>query len=487
MILAYKKTLKQSGLVILVPIVLSAFTHLLNPTGFPDIFYDEGVYMRRAMHVLAGAGPQEGIFFDHPYFGQLFLAGFLKMVGYPDSIHPSATAESIEKLYAPPRILLGILSVIDTILTYKIAQKRYGRKVALFSSILFAVMPITWITRRILLDSILLPFFLASILFAIYANDAKCRKKEMCIVISGALLGIAVFTKVPIFTMIPLVGYVVYSASANKRKLKLLGLWFLPVILIPMIWPAYSASTGQFEIWLRDVIWQTQRQSAGFGTIVFSFFFFDPVLFLIGTAGFIYAGIKRDLFILLWIVPFVVFLTVIGYRQYFYWIPVLPIFCIAGARLIELSATVRPILPYVTIMGLGIFGLVSTLLVITSDVTSAQYQATAFLANKSTKETTIAASPTYSWLLIYVFHHEHILSDYRDLLFSPVETKNMILVADKDFQYNIGASKQFQEAYASTKRIAVFKDNIYHDMGNYPYTSLSANYEGWGIEIRMSN
>jgi hypothetical protein len=63
----------------------------------------------------------------------------------------------------------------------------------------------------------------------------------------------------------------------------------------------------------------------------------------------------------------------------------------------------------------------------------------------------------------------------------------MILVADKDFQYNIGASKQFQEAYASTKRIAVFKDNIYHDMGNYPYTSLSANYEGWGIEIRMSN
>ena len=30
--------------------------------------------MRRAMHVLTGQGPQEeSTFYDHPYFGQLFL------------------------------------------------------------------------------------------------------------------------------------------------------------------------------------------------------------------------------------------------------------------------------------------------------------------------------------------------------------------------------------------------------------------------------
>ena len=47
--------------------------------------------MRRAMLVIQGMGPQESgpeaypSLYDHPYFGQLFLAGFLGLVGYPES------------------------------------------------------------------------------------------------------------------------------------------------------------------------------------------------------------------------------------------------------------------------------------------------------------------------------------------------------------------------------------------------------------------
>ena len=89
------KVQRFSRLAILVPIALSAFTHLWNPAGFPDIFYDEGVYMRRAMHVMEGQGPQEGSFYDHPYFGQLFLAGALGLFGYPQSLDPSPTAQSV--------------------------------------------------------------------------------------------------------------------------------------------------------------------------------------------------------------------------------------------------------------------------------------------------------------------------------------------------------------------------------------------------------
>src|SRR5438093_4851653 len=107
--------------------------------------------MRRAMHVLEGLGPQEGSFYDHPYFGQLLMAGFLGVTGYPGSLDPSATSQSIGALYTIPRILMGILAVADTFLIYKISEKRYGSRVALFSSVLFAVMPITWLTRRILL------------------------------------------------------------------------------------------------------------------------------------------------------------------------------------------------------------------------------------------------------------------------------------------------------------------------------------------------
>src|SRR5438105_10885120 len=119
---------------LMIPLALSAFTHLFNPTGFPDLFYDEGVYMRRAMGVLNGTGPQEESFHDHPYFGQLFLAGVLKVIGFPNAMGPVASAESIASLYLVPRLLMGTLAIVDTLLIFKISEKRYGWKVAMISS-----------------------------------------------------------------------------------------------------------------------------------------------------------------------------------------------------------------------------------------------------------------------------------------------------------------------------------------------------------------
>lgn len=482
---------RRTGLVLLaIPIILSAFTHLYNAAKFPDIFYDEGVYMRRAMNVLHGLGPQEGSFHDHPYFGQLFLAGFFKIIGYPDSLNPSATPQSIEALYLVPRLLMGVLAVVDTFLIFKISEKRYGWKVALFSSVLFAVMPITWMTRRILLDSILLPFLLGSILFALYSADNAGKRKAVWIVLSGAFLGIAIFTKIPVFTMIPLAGYLVYSGAGARKaqKVKMLGLWLVPVLLIPTVWPAYNASLGQFSKWAKDVVWQTQRQVLGLGYTIATFSLFDPVLFLLGIGAFIYAGIKKDFFVLLWIVPFVVFLLFIGYVQYFYWIPVLPVFCIAAGRLVERLVSIRAVAPYVTIAGLGIFGLVATSLLITTNVTSSQFEAAAFVAGRGDSDTTVVASPTYSWMFIHIFGMPHSFADYRDLLFSPVETKKMLLISDPHFQRNIDAGRQLRDAYESTRPVKTFHGNSSnYDFGIYPYTNMIVNSEGYNIEIRVSS
>ena len=68
-------------------LALSGFTHLWNATGFPDIFYDEGVYMERAMHVLNGLGLQDRYFHDYPFFVQIFLAGTVGLIGFPNSMH----------------------------------------------------------------------------------------------------------------------------------------------------------------------------------------------------------------------------------------------------------------------------------------------------------------------------------------------------------------------------------------------------------------
>jgi hypothetical protein len=77
-----------------------------------------------------GSGPQEGPDdplsyrahpYTHPYFGQIFLAGVLGMIGYPDSLNPSSDIKSIETLYVVPRVLIGLLAVVDTFLLYKIS------------------------------------------------------------------------------------------------------------------------------------------------------------------------------------------------------------------------------------------------------------------------------------------------------------------------------------------------------------------------------
>src|SRR5215467_7702000 len=102
------------NLPILIIIIFSAFTHLWNAAGFPDIFFDEGAYMHRAMHVLKGLGPEEGAFYDHPFFGQIFLAGVFTIIGYPHSLNPSGDVNSISMIYLIPRILMGILAIIDT-------------------------------------------------------------------------------------------------------------------------------------------------------------------------------------------------------------------------------------------------------------------------------------------------------------------------------------------------------------------------------------
>ena len=76
--------------------------------------------------------------------------------------------------------------------------------VAFMASILFAVMPMTWLMRKILLENLLLPLLLSSILFAVYyrkstinkAYPVKTKTKQpILILISGIFMGLAIFTK----------------------------------------------------------------------------------------------------------------------------------------------------------------------------------------------------------------------------------------------------------------------------------------------------
>jgi 4-amino-4-deoxy-L-arabinose transferase-like glycosyltransferase len=488
-----------STLLVLIPIALSAYTHLWNPAGFPNLYYDEGVYMRRAMHVMEGLGPQEAYYYDHPFFGQIFLAGMLTIVGYPESLDPSAELHSIESLYLVPRVLMGILAVIDTFLIYKISERIYNRNVALFGSILFAVMPATWFTRMILLDSLLLPFLLLSILLALYttSTNSKNRTNNILILLSGVLLGLAIFTKIPAFTMIPLVAFLIYR---NNKSLKSLGTWFVPVILIPLIWPAQSMLVDRFDAWTNDVLWQINRQNAGLPWIIFLLAITDPALFVAGFAGLAHSFIRRDYVILLWSLPFIAFLAAMGYTNFFYWVPILPVLCIGAAKLVfdiieRIKKAKQKLLTVAIVSSITIFGLSSTTMLIVTDVTSAQLESAAYVASyleSAIDEPTVISNPIYSWIFKYVFNKNHVLSDYRDMLYSRAsdDERRILLIDDPRFKLDIGNedSQLLHALYSNTSTVAIFKGNVTNfDLGLYPYTSMVQNYEGSEVGIRLSN
>ena len=212
----------RSILLIIIPLVLSTCIHLWNPIGFPSLYYDEGIYMRRAMNMLETHSPQEDpYFYDHPYFGQIFLSGIFWMTGYPHSLHPSANSiQSIKTLYLFPRILMGVLAIIDTLLVYKISERRYGKNAAFIASTLFAVMPVTSLLMRVLLEGIQLPLFLSSVFFAdrVDINNLNNSRRYVNTLVSGILLGLAIFTKIPIFTMVLPVGLLVFTNNKNQLQ-----------------------------------------------------------------------------------------------------------------------------------------------------------------------------------------------------------------------------------------------------------------------------
>jgi hypothetical protein len=472
-----------------IALILSAFTHLWNPTGFPyGPSNDEGIYIRRAMHVLSGQGPQESRLYDHPYFSQLFLAGIFKIIGYPDSLNLSVgnvhSIETLETLYLVPRILMGILAVAVTFLIYRIAEYRYNRTVALIASILFAVMPITWIIRRVLLEPIQLPFLLSSILFALYyTREAKNKNKHILpILLSGIFLGIAIFTKISLFSMIPLVGFLVYSNnnnSNNTRNLRAVGLWFIPVILIPLLWPAYAISINQFDLWLHGIYFQTHRGAQTLFESINYDFQADPFFLSLGIIGVVFAAIRRDAVLLLWTIPFLIFLYFAGFVSYWHLVPLFPVFCIASARMIEnlskmikRNKKVQQVLPLIVICGIGIFGLATTTKLMISSNNIFHYRAAAFISQylhdntDNNNKITLISNPFYSWIPKYGFHlNNYQIVDYYDNIL--VKAKRVVLMADTPwfirlFHHTLGNNMEENVISYGKNKIATFGHRYSH-------------------------
>jgi hypothetical protein len=307
--------------------------------------------------------------------------------------------------------------------------------------------------------------------------------------LSGVMLGLAILTKVPAIAFMPLIGYLVYLGSCGSKK-NHLALWAIPVVLIPILWPLHSVVDGQFDAWVNSIIWHSQRTSEGPTTVFSNFWRIDPILLFLGLAGIGYSVLKLDFFTLLWVGPFLLLLSVIGYVQYFHVIPILPAFCVASAILIadvsrRVSLSRAKLVENVAITTITIFGLSMTSLLINTNMTSSQFEAAAFVLWISNQDTTIIANPAYAWLYDFVLHMPYAMGDYRDALYSHVPDENVILVSDPHFLANIEGEPRLQALLNSTSSVRVFHGHVdSYDTTAYPYTSLSTTAQGDLIDVR---
>ena len=476
---------KNKYYLIILIISITIFIHLFNPIGFPSVHVDEGIYMYRAMHLLTfGNLEWNTSFYDHPYFGPIILASLLYIINYPTIVAPDFhDYSSVELAYMVPRLIIGFFSILDTILLYAITKIQYNRDVAIISSLLFSIMPLTWAIRRIYLESILYPFLLSAILIVVYLKSSKnlsIKTGNFLIFVSGIMLGLSIFTKAPMIAMIPLLTFYIYL---YKRKIIQIFLFLIPTIFIPLLWPIDAVFSGEFDQWTIGVISQLERQNGSILNALYDLYSIDPILLVMGLAGIVFAVIRRDLFLIIWIVPFlIIFSFFISYVNWFHLIPLFGLFCIASGVMIDWiikrssKARIIPISIISVMMAIGFF---STLVLISTNISSFQYQSMAYintllsrtaespiqypdktisppsitlnkvnqnidsrdatphyLENNNASDnysTVIISSPIYSWIYKFIYNYNSTFSSYTENKEVKKEDK-VILILDRYFR-----------------------------------------------------
>jgi hypothetical protein len=447
--------LRKQVILIIIPLLLASFTHLFNSAGFNTFQTDEGHYMRKALVVLKGISLQDepGMWdaYHAPFFGQILLGTLLLLSGFPNFVM-AQTIPSIELAIAFPRMLMGIFAIIDTLLVFKISQQVGNNKVALFASSLFAVTPMTLMIRFITLDAIALPFLLTSILISLYAvtwnKNVNSDRHILLVLLSGTCLGLAILTKLPLITMIPLVSYLIYKNSKRRigvSPLKMIFIWFLPILIIPSIWPIYAVYVGEYDMWEKQVVEQVERERK---PILETFFGIDLMLFVLGMGGLIYSLIKRDWVLIVWITPFLIFVYIHGWFLPYHWAIVFPAFCIATAKFVveliqkmnieKIRKTQTIVIICSIIISIGFF---NTLILVSRNFESHAIQGIVDSLDyldisdgedddKINEKITVIAPTAYSWMYKYIHKLNYTFPTDLDVG-QEIETKKTIILQDR--------------------------------------------------------
>jgi hypothetical protein len=276
--------------------------------------------------------------------------------------------------------------------------------------------------------------------------------------------------------------------------------------------------SGELGQWFDGVIWQaTSRQSEDktLFDVGFSFLRSDPVILILGAVGIIYLTVRREFFGIIWAFPYITFLYVVAWVNHFHFILILPILCISIAKIIhDLPSIVRikrmdTIIPTGIIAAIVLFGFVSTITLISANLSYIQLQTASYISkeispkaiasndNKDSNQrlqVTVITGPVYSWIFKYAYHNEAAFSHIRDT--QPIHTDKIILLIDslyKRLTTRSEAENQTQltrlsDVYNNTELAALFeKLPANYSKKAYPFTGIDSADSGLtASEIRKN-
>ena len=109
-------------------------------------------------------------------------------------------------------------------------------------------------------------------------------------------------------------------------------------------------------------------------------------------------------------------------------------------------------------------------------------------ANANDTNSTLLAGPVYSWIFNYVYDKNNVLSDYSMVLFDPIKTQDMMLIADPHFMLDIQRGIELQNAYDNSHLIYEINGSVNQINTNvFPFQSVVFTGEGKFIEIKRNN
>jgi dolichyl-phosphate-mannose-protein mannosyltransferase len=189
-------------------IFLAAMTRLAAITHPRAIVFDEVYFRETALRYLDGS-----YFFDlHPPLGKLLLAGWAKLVGV------TATAQSTDPAVAL-RVLPALAGTALVAVFYQLLRElAASRRVATFGTALLLLDNAILVESRLtLIDSMLLLFGISAITCYLASRRRTGRARWILLIVSAALAGMAVSTKLTGLSAIGVIGLVWLVQTLRNR------------------------------------------------------------------------------------------------------------------------------------------------------------------------------------------------------------------------------------------------------------------------------